>query len=422
MLGQYQRQADSLRNLIASAPEDTNKVNLQMKLTWIVMHNEPEKATTISNEALALATKLDWKKGMGTCYSYRGFIYENTADNTHAMECYLKGLKIFEEINYTQGKAIAYSNIGVLYGNLGDNKNALIYYFKSYEILKSSGNKYRIAVVLCNIGTRYNEMKQYDKALEYCNQSLGLFKEIDNKTGIATLLLNVGEALSNKNDDKAAMPYLKESLKTWKEVDSKHDIAQTLISLANSQIILGQLADAKQNLDTAFKYVKEVSAVDLESQAWAKQSQLLKKQGKGIEALDAFTKYITLRDSLNNLEKQNQLARKDMQFEYDKKETVLKADQEKKEAVSNEEKKRQRIIIYSISFGFVLLLVLALVIFRSLQQNKKQNKIITEQKHLVEEKQKEILDSIHYAKRIQTSLLTNEKYINKTLNRLINEK
>ena len=30
-----------------------------------------------------------------------------------------------------------------------------------------------------------------------------------------------------------------------------------------------------------------------------------------------------------------------------------------------------------------------------------------------EEKQKEVLDSIHYAKRIQQALLPNEKYINK---------
>jgi hypothetical protein len=37
---------------------------------------------------------------------------------------------------------------------------------------------------------------------------------------------------------------------------------------------------------------------------------------------------------------------------------------------------------------------------------------------LVEEKQKEILDSINYAKRIQMALLPNEKYIDKSLNRL----
>jgi hypothetical protein len=43
------------------------------------------------------------------------------------------------------------------------------------------------------------------------------------------------------------------------------------------------------------------------------------------------------------------------------------------------------------------------------------------QKQEVEEKQKEILDSIHYAKRIQTALLTSEYYIEKNLKRLSNE-
>ncbi len=47
-------------------------------------------------------------------------------------------------------------------------------------------------------------------------------------------------------------------------------------------------------------------------------------------------------------------------------------------------------------------------------------RIIEKQKHEVEEKQKEILDSIHYAKRIQNALITNEKYIDKTLNDLSN--
>lgn len=45
----------------------------------------------------------------------------------------------------------------------------------------------------------------------------------------------------------------------------------------------------------------------------------------------------------------------------------------------------------------------------------KAEKQITEQKAEVEEKQKEILDSIHYAKRIQNSLLPTDKYINRLI-------
>jgi accessory gene regulator protein AgrB len=47
-----------------------------------------------------------------------------------------------------------------------------------------------------------------------------------------------------------------------------------------------------------------------------------------------------------------------------------------------------------------------------------QKQQIQKQKHIVEDKQKDILDSIHYAKRIQTALMTNEKYIERKLNEL----
>ena len=60
----------------------------------------------------------------------------------------------------------------------------------------------------------------------------------------------------------------------------------------------------------------------------------------------------------------------------------------------------------------------SLPILRSLKINKEQNKIISLQKDIVEEKQKEILDSIRYAKRIQNSLLPSEKYIEKNILKL----
>lgn len=43
---------------------------------------------------------------------------------------------------------------------------------------------------------------------------------------------------------------------------------------------------------------------------------------------------------------------------------------------------------------------------------------IEKQKLVVEERQKEILDSIKYAKRIQAALLTNERYIHRVLAKL----
>ncbi len=41
---------------------------------------------------------------------------------------------------------------------------------------------------------------------------------------------------------------------------------------------------------------------------------------------------------------------------------------------------------------------------------------VTQQKHIVEEKQKEIVDSINYAKRIQYTLLAHDNFLKKYLN------
>jgi serine phosphatase RsbU (regulator of sigma subunit) len=123
-----------------------------------------------------------------------------------------------------------------------------------------------------------------------------------------------------------------------------------------------------------------------------------------------------LKDSITSDQTRKEITKKELQFEFDKKEAILNAEKEKESALANKEKRIQQIIIYSVSFGFILLLALALVILRNLQKNKKQNKIITEQKHIVEEKQKEILDSIHYAKLIQHALLASDSILNDNLN------
>ena len=65
--------------------------------------------------------------------------------------------------------------------------------------------------------------------------------------------------------------------------------------------------------------------------------------------------------------------------------------------------------------GFLFMMLFAFFIFRSLQQNKKKNKIISAQKQLVEAKNKDISDSVAYAKRIQSSFLTSEAYIKRYL-------
>ena len=70
----------------------------------------------------------------------------------------------------------------------------------------------------------------------------------------------------------------------------------------------------------------------------------------------------------------------------------------------------------------VFTLLFLTIMYQRIRKTKRElidkNREIELQKQLIEEKQKEILDSLHYAKRIQTSLLPTDKYIERNLKQL----
>ena len=79
-----------------------------------------------------------------------------------------------------------------------------------------------------------------------------------------------------------------------------------------------------------------------------------------------------------------------------------------------EKQKQINLIVVIASVLLSLLLIISIVNF---YQKKKANSLVLKQKKLLEEKNKEIIDSINYASRIQRSLMPTEKYINKYLNK-----
>ena len=70
--------------------------------------------------------------------------------------------------------------------------------------------------------------------------------------------------------------------------------------------------------------------------------------------------------------------------------------------------------------------VFAIFMFNRFRITNRQKTIIEKQKVMVDkayeelhEKNKEVMDSIYYAKRIQTALITSEKYIENTFTKLL---
>jgi hypothetical protein len=139
-------------------------------------------------------------------------------------------------------------------------------------------------------------------------------------------------------------------------------------------------------------------------------------------AFNYYKQYIALKDTLKNEENIKKITKASMEYEFAKKEAATKLEQEKKEAIAAAESKKQKVIIFSVCGILILVVLFGIYAFRSFLQKKKINIEISRQKQIIEEKQKEIVDSIYYARRIQNALITNERYIDKSLTRLGSEK
>jgi len=352
------------------------------------------KALDYCLKALRISENLKDVQSCILIQSNIGSIYLNMYDYSKALEAYLKVLKLQEEIGQGPG-TVELENLGIIYENKSDFAKAFEYYFKALEIYRESGNKLGMASCLNNIGFAYMKQSIYPKALHYNLMALKENEELGNKNGIATSLGCIGEVHLFMTNYKEAFACLYRSVSIANSIDSK--------SISKESYHL---------MSTVF----EKSDIALPDTPGGK---LLNKEEMRLQSLYYFKKYIALRDTIFSEENKKQLIQKEMNYDFEKKEAVTKAEQEKKDAIAKEELKQKELQRNYFIIGFGLVGLLAIFIFRSYRQKQKANILITEQKRLVDEHQKEILDSIRYAKRIQSALLPSEKYVRKNLNRLM---
>lgn len=398
------------------------------------------KALGFYHKSLKIQEEIIDKVGIATSLNNIGSIYENQGDIPKALEFFHKSLKIHEEIMNKKGIAYSLINIGFIYQNQGDIPKALEYFYKSLKIQEEIMDKSGIAYSLNNIGTVYknqgdplcNSYKEdclragQVKALEFYRKSLKILEEIMDKAGIATSLINIGFIYQDQGDISKALEFYHKSLKIREEIMDKEEIANSLNNIGGVFFRQGKYPEAIVYAKRSMATAQELGFPRNIKDAASLLKNIYRKQNKFKEAFDMYELEIQMRDSISNQETRKASLKKQFQYTYEKKEAVVNAEHkielEKQQAVANEKSRKQKIVIWSVAIGLLLVIVFAAFVFKSLNTTRKQKQLIEiknieteEQKKIIEEKQKDILDSIHYAKRIQTSLLPTERYIAKVL-------
>jgi tetratricopeptide (TPR) repeat protein len=379
------------------------------------LYSQPDTAFILANKMYDFAVEKKLKhyqvfalQVMGTSFSLRG-------DNIRGIDYFTRGLKIAEEINNYKDMANNLNNIGVIYAEQGNNKKAMEYYQRSLELSEKFNKKTAMAFALGNLGSIYKNLGQYDKAIEAENRSLKLSEENNDKNGYANALYVLGVIYSDQNDLEKSMDFSNRALKLFEEFGDKNSVSNVMTIIGLNYQRTNQTKKAIEILKKALAISKEGEFITGMREASLNLYDIYKKEGKAAEALAMHELYIAMRDSIQSEKNQQEVMQKEMQYTFEKQKALDDKENEKQLAISAEKEQKQKIISYSITTGLIFVLLFAFFVFNRLRLSNKQKIIIESQKDLVEAKQKEILDSINYAKRLQDAILPPARFVKEHL-------
>jgi serine phosphatase RsbU (regulator of sigma subunit)/Tfp pilus assembly protein PilF len=420
-----QQEIDSLYKIINKNSSDTSVANAYVMLTEFIGYTHTDTVLALCKKAIEITDRhtsfksKEEKKSFLRSKSYAlnnmGLIYMNQGNISQALDHYYRSLKLMEENGDEPGIILCLNNIGGIYRDQSDNIQALDYYFRALKLARENNDKDGTAFSLGNIGIIYLNQKHYDQALATYFKSLAIRESINDQEGTATSLGNIGLIYENKNQNKKALDYYLRSLEKLKEIDDQDGISYTLSNIGNVYLKENNLPKAYEAAMEAFDIGKKINFPQDIGDAASVLQNIYRKQNKWKEALEMHDLYITMKDSLVNEETQKEATKMQLQYQYEKEKLALEKEQEKRNVIIREEKTQQRLITLSVSGGLFLALIFSVFLYNRFRVTHKQKQIIVEQKQTVEKKQKEIIDSIHYAQRIQSTLLAQKELLNKNI-------
>jgi serine phosphatase RsbU (regulator of sigma subunit) len=383
------------------------------------------EAMAIFEKGQKINTEIKNWRGVAFCLNQIGSILLGQGNIAGGIAYYEKALKISEQNHIKESEGASLYNIAFALYNQNEIAKAKEYALRSLEIREGTNEKNDLSFALTLMGRIYVKEGKFKEGIEYFEQGLKLRKEIGDHRSIGMSYQSIGNALKAMKDFEGAITNYEEALKYTRGNKDKLGSAFSLINIGDIAYEQGNKSKALTCYTEVFNTAKELGNAALLSDVTKHLHKLYSSQGDYKKAYEYYNFHIVMRDSINNQENKKAIIRSQFAVEYAKKEQDMKNEQEKKELLYEQEKikkqadlEKQKAISYSFMVGAALLLALIFVVFLNLKQSKSKNKIIVEQKkaveaqkELIEEKQKEIVDSINYAKRIQYTLLAHEEFL-----------
>ncbi|MBK9283418.1 MAG: tetratricopeptide repeat protein [Sphingobacteriaceae bacterium] len=328
----------------------------------------------------------------------KGTIYQIVGDYPKSINELISAVKIYGKLNDSLRLAVALNNLGNTYRFVDDFEKAIECQNKAMIIRIAKKDSARIRGSYMNIAAIEFNKHNFSAAIALMQKSF-LYPSKD-KSERFRAYINYAGILGEAHQFDTAFYYLTLSEKL---IDDSVKWVTHQNTLGGLLLLRGDFIKAEKHLLNALNYYERSEDLNSLSELYGQLSKLYKDSRNFDKALRFNELYHATTDSLNNNQKNLQVAFLNAEFDLGQKEAEIHTLQQKS-VLDEKEKSNIRIVRNSVIVGIILTLLLVVISYRKSIERKK---LLEE----IAQKNSEITDSINYAKHIQKSFLPSEEKV-----------
>jgi serine phosphatase RsbU (regulator of sigma subunit) len=332
-----------------------------------------------------------------------------------AVTMYTKGLKIAETINDKRLIMEGNLDLGASMMSLGVDDKVGRYLLKAKDIALELKDTAMLTNTAFYLSSFYQERKENAEALNYARMAISFFKNKKAHPFYGTLSALMANYLVETPKLDSAFYFANIALEKNITDQNKTGILDARAVRAKVFRKKKDLFAAKREYALCMPLIEELGYNATAARVYKGYSEVEYELGNVGKAYTDLITFIAINDSIFKQESQKEIAKVEALFQNERKEIQiqnLNALRGAEQIARNNEIQLHNRQKLAMAIGLLIALVFSLFVWKSYKRKKKDNLIIKlqrdemeMQKVLVEEKNREIMDSITYAKRLQDAIL-----------------
>lgn len=229
--------------------------------------------------------------------SNKGAFASEIYDKDLSINAYQESLKTYEKIENKEEQAKILNEIGTVYEQYGENYKAMDFYEKALSIIRTTKNRDSLVSILNNLGVEYLRANRFEESINCLFEAM----EVPTTESFKLITLsNTGLFYSYLSEIEKSLFFYEQALALAKKLKDIRNESIILINIAIEQIKLGNLNDARNNLDLALTMSVKFKDELGQANALSRLGDIELKEGNTEKALDLLRRALQIRIKIND--------------------------------------------------------------------------------------------------------------------------